>query len=190
MDHNFEDIDFEDPLDGSLLDVSVQEEIDEQYRCGISNASFFLKSNLKRHPKAHSCSIACEHSISHLGMHSLHNRMPNKIKCFDRSSIVTVGRCGTMSQTRIKRLAPFHTTAYYFHRQQIYLKISFAAYVASQHRIVKLETNSLDTNHNVQSSMDQCVFHFEATDVNTDDCTRQVLSLQMYHNSVRKCAFC
>ena len=36
MDHNLEDIDFEDPLDGSLLDVSVKWEIGEQYTRSIS----------------------------------------------------------------------------------------------------------------------------------------------------------
>ena len=40
MDHNLEDIDFEDPFDGSLLDVSIQEKIDELFACGISGATF------------------------------------------------------------------------------------------------------------------------------------------------------
>ena len=36
MDHNLESIDFEDdPLNGSLLDVSSQEEVSYQVTCGI-----------------------------------------------------------------------------------------------------------------------------------------------------------
>ena len=53
MDHNLDDLEFEDPLDGSLLDVSYQEEVGEQYTCGICDASYSTKQHLKRHLKAH-----------------------------------------------------------------------------------------------------------------------------------------
>ena len=83
MDHNLEDIDFEDPLDGSLLDVSVQEEIVEQYIFGISSAVFFclLKSNLKRHLIFHckctqyftsQIALTSQQNAKHNAKHQLH----------------------------------------------------------------------------------------------------------------------
>ena len=42
MDYNIEDTDFEDPLDGSLLDVPIQEEVGEKFTCGICDARFFF----------------------------------------------------------------------------------------------------------------------------------------------------
>ena len=47
MDHNLEDIDFENPSDRSILNVSIQEEVGEQFTCGICDASYSKKTNLK-----------------------------------------------------------------------------------------------------------------------------------------------
>ena len=46
MDHNLEDIDLENPSNGSLLDISIQEEVVEQYTCAICEASYSKKSNI------------------------------------------------------------------------------------------------------------------------------------------------
>ena len=46
MDHNLEDIDFENPLNGSILDISVHEKVAEQYTCDMSDLSYFKKSNI------------------------------------------------------------------------------------------------------------------------------------------------
>ena len=60
MYYNLEDKDLEDPLDGFLLGVSIQEEVGEQFTCGISFLVAFVlkKSNLKQHLKTHSHFIA------------------------------------------------------------------------------------------------------------------------------------
>ena len=74
MYRNLEDIDFEDTFDGSVLDVSMQEEVGERFTCSIRDASFFFLKNkrtdLKLHFKTHLHSIArSAHNISHLEIH-------------------------------------------------------------------------------------------------------------------------
>ena len=49
-----DDIEFDEPLDGSFLDVSHQEEVgSERYTCDICESTYSSKYNLKRHAKTH-----------------------------------------------------------------------------------------------------------------------------------------
>ncbi|XP_053395655.1 gastrula zinc finger protein XlCGF7.1-like [Mercenaria mercenaria] len=51
--NNFE-LEADEPLDGSLLDISIEEEVDnEVFDCGICSKSYKTKDNLKRHLKVH-----------------------------------------------------------------------------------------------------------------------------------------
>ena len=74
----------EDPLDGFLLGVSIQEEVGEQFTCGICDASFLVafvlkKSNLKQHLKTHSHFIArSAHTISHNILHLSNNNAKHR----------------------------------------------------------------------------------------------------------------
>ena len=45
MDHNLEAIDLEEPLDGSLLDVSIQEERRNSHVAYVMKVFFFKKQN-------------------------------------------------------------------------------------------------------------------------------------------------
>lgn len=46
-------LEFADPLDGSLLDVSVNEEVKETFECNICGGHYSTKGHLKRHLKKH-----------------------------------------------------------------------------------------------------------------------------------------
>ena len=48
---NDEVIEYADTLDGSLLDVSVNEEVKETFECDICGGHYSTKANLKRHLK-------------------------------------------------------------------------------------------------------------------------------------------
>ena len=46
MDHNLKDIDFDNPLNGSLLYILIQEEVTEPSTCDMSEAGYSKKSNI------------------------------------------------------------------------------------------------------------------------------------------------
>ena len=50
---NDEAVEYAEPLDGSLLDVSVNEEVKETFECDICGGHYSTKANLKRHLKKH-----------------------------------------------------------------------------------------------------------------------------------------
>ena len=52
-DENDEAVEYAEPLDGSLLDVSVNEEVKETFECDICGGHYSTKANLKRHLKKH-----------------------------------------------------------------------------------------------------------------------------------------
>ena len=52
-DENDEAVEYAEPLDGSLLDVSVNEEVKETFECNICGGHYSTKANLKRHLKKH-----------------------------------------------------------------------------------------------------------------------------------------
>ena len=52
-DENDEAVEYAEPLGGSLLDVSVNEEVKETFECDICGGHYSTKANLKRHLKKH-----------------------------------------------------------------------------------------------------------------------------------------
>ena len=50
---DLDEVDFQDPLEGSILDVSAHEEVAQRFTCGICDSSFATNYNLQRHCKTH-----------------------------------------------------------------------------------------------------------------------------------------
>ena len=79
-DENDEAVEYAEPLDGSLLDVSVNEEVKETFECDICGGHYSTKANLKRHLKKHEDpAFECKnaHNISLAPRNLPHTRWPN-----------------------------------------------------------------------------------------------------------------